>query len=59
MENNTRKVFVISNFDRQAPKYSSIFRQDVERKGAELRMTYQGNLNNTNTNQSKIAIVVE
>ena len=43
------------------PKYSSIFKQVVgkqERKGAELRMTYLGNLNNTNTNQSKIVTIV-
>ena len=63
MENNIRKVFVKNNFGSQgAEKYSSIFKQDEEkqvRKIAKLCMTYQGNLNNTNSNQSKIGIIVE
>ena len=61
MENNSRKVFVINNFDSQKPKYSSIFKQDVrkqERKSAELRVTYLGNLNSTNTNQSKSLLLL-
>ena len=40
MENNSRKVFVINNFDSQKPKYSSIFKQDVGKTGKkECRIT--------------------
>ena len=62
MENNSRKMFVINNFDSQEAKIFFNFLNKMyekqERKGAELHMTYLGNLNNTNTNQSKSLLLL-
>ena len=63
MNNNSRKVFVINNFDSQEPKYSSIFKQDVGNTGKieckiNLRVMYQGNLNSANMNQSKSLLLL-
>ena len=52
MENNTRKVFVINNFDNQGAEilFNFSVRYRKKRKGAELHMTYQNISNNTYTN---------